>query len=186
MMPFFPSHPADATPATVFTARPELYEPWSRMSEALMNGPSPFTPGEREMIAAFVVGVAGCQFALVAHRAAAEAWGISKGLVDQLVDDLAHAPIEPKFKPLLGYVRKLTLTPGEMDQVDADAVFAAGWDEAALHDAIAITARMCFMQRLVEGHGFTPMSPEVAAKNARERVERGYLHLYPEFAQSDD
>ena len=34
-----------------------------------------------------------------------------------------------------------------MTQADADAVFAAGWDEHALHDAIAITARAAFMQR---------------------------------------
>jgi hypothetical protein len=73
------------------------------------------------------------------------------------------------------------LTPGEMSQSDADAVFAAGWDEQALHDAVAITARAAFMQRLVEGHGFAPMSREVAAQHARRRVELGYVNLHPAF-----
>ena len=67
-------------------------------------------------------------------------------------------------------------------QADADAVFAAGWDERALHDAIAVTARMGFMQRLVEGHGFTPWSPEKARTRAEKRVELGYVNLYPAFA----
>jgi len=39
------------------------------------------------------------------------------------------------------------------------------------------------MQRLVEGHGFVPMSQELAAKRARQRVERGYVNLYPVFRE---
>lgn len=53
-----------------------------------------------------------------------------------------------------------------MTEADADAVFAAGWDENGVHDTIAVTARMNFMCRIVEGYGFTPMSPELA----RERT----------------
>jgi hypothetical protein len=37
------------------------------------------------------------------------------------------------------------------------------------------------MQRLVEGHGFTSMARDVAAKQARRRVELGYVNLYPAF-----
>ncbi len=70
-MPFFKSLAADSGPGDVFTAYPEIYEPWSRMSQTLMNGPSPLSPGEREMIAAYVVGVAGCAYPYVAHTAMA-------------------------------------------------------------------------------------------------------------------
>ncbi|MEL0111429.1 MAG: carboxymuconolactone decarboxylase family protein [Rickettsiales bacterium] len=180
-MPFFKSHPETAGPANVFTAYPEIYRLWSEMSQALMNGPSPLSSGEREMIASFVVGVAGCKFAYVAHSEAAYAHGVKEGLIDELIADIDTADINDKLKPLFKFVRKLTLTPGEMTQADADAVFAAGWDEKGLHDAIAVTARMCFMQRIVEGHGFTPMSREVARENARKRAELGYVNLYPEF-----
>jgi hypothetical protein len=37
------------------------------------------------------------------------------------------------------------------------------------------------MQRLVEGHGFTPMSREVAAKHAQRRVQHSYVNMYPAF-----
>ena len=73
--------------------------------------------------------------------------------------------------PCIQFVKKLTLTPADMTQADADAVFDAGWDEG-LHDAIAITARMCFMQRIVEGHGFTPMTREVARERGETRQTR--------------
>lgn len=185
-MPFFKSMSEDSGPGQVFEAYPEIYGPWAETSQAMMNGPSPLSPGEREMIAAYVVGVAECRFAYVAHTAAAYAWGIEDGLIDKLLADLRTAPVEGRFRPLLAYARKLTLTPAEVTQADADAVFAAGWNEKALHDAIAVTARMNFMCRLVQGHGFTPMSPELAAENARKRIELGYRNLYPAFAEDGE
>ncbi len=180
-MPFFKSMPDDAGPANVFTRYPEIYRLWSQMSQALMNGPSPLTQGERELILAYAAGVAGCKFVYTAHSEVAYAWGIHEGTIDRLLEDPDTAPVEARLKPLLKFVRKLMLTPGEMSQADADAVFEAGWDERALHDAIAVTARAAFMQRLVEGHGFTPMSRDTAAAHAKRRVKRGYVNLYPAF-----
>ncbi|HET7880932.1 MAG TPA: hypothetical protein VFL55_08600 [Acetobacteraceae bacterium] len=183
-MPFFPSLPADAGPAHVFTAHPAIYGMWAQMSEALMNGPSPLSQAERELILAYAAGVAGCRFVYVAHSEVAYAHGIERGLLDRLLEDPEAAPVEPRLKPLLAFVHKLAVSPGQMAQTDADAVFAAGWDEHALHDAIAVTARAAFMQRLVEGHGFTPMSREVAADRAQRRLERGYVNLYPAFRET--
>jgi uncharacterized peroxidase-related enzyme len=183
-MSFFKSLPDGAGPANVFTKYPGIYRLWSQMSQALMNGPSPFSQGERELIFAYAAGVAGCKFVYVAHSAVAYAWGVEDGVVERLVEDLDNAPVEARLKPLLAFVRKLMLTPGKMSQADADAVFEAGWDEQALHDAIAVTARAAFMQRLAEGHGFTPMTREVAAEHARRRVELGYVNLYPAFRET--
>ena len=181
-MPFFKSLPENSGPGEVFAQYPEIYGRWAEMSQVLMNGPSPLTPGEREMIGAFAAGLAGCRYACEAHSAVAYAWGIEDGLIDKLLDDIATAPVDDRFKPLLSYVKKLTLTPGEVSQADADAVFAAGWNDKAMHDAIAVTARMNFMARLVLGYGFVPMAPERARKRAKERVELGYVNLYPVFS----
>ena len=182
-MPFFKSLPDDAGPPSVFEKYPGIYGPWSHMSQALMNGPSPLSQGERELILAFAAGVAGCKFVYGAHSQVAYALGIENGALDRLLENIDTAPVEARLRPLLAFVRKLMLTPSEMSQADADAVFAAGWDEHALHDAIAVAARAAFMQRLVEGHGFTPLSPEVAVKHARRRVEKGYVNLYAAFQE---
>ena len=182
-MPFFKSHPKSAGPANVFAAHPEIYRSWSEMSQELMNGPSPLSPGEREIVASFVVGTAGCEFAYVAHSEAAYAHGIKEDLIADLLKDIDSADIDDRLKPLFKFVHKLTLTPSAMEQSDADAVFEAGWSEKALHDAIAVTARMCFMQRIVEGYGFIPMTQKKARENAKKRVELGYIDLYPEFRE---
>jgi uncharacterized peroxidase-related enzyme len=178
---FFKSIPGHGSPRTVFTTYPDLYHPWSEMSEVMMNGPSPLSQGERELILAFAAGVAGCEFVCVAHSEVAYQRGIERGLIEKLIANFATAPLSTKLRPLVAYVRKLSLTPGAMTQADADAVFAAGWDERSLHDAIAVTARAAFMQRLVEGYGFTPMTQDAAAKAAKGRIEHGYVNLFPEF-----
>ena len=90
-------------------------------------------------------------------------------------------PVDARLKPLLAFVRKLMLTPGGMSQADADAVFAAGWEEQALQDAIAASGRAACMQKLVEGHGVRPFSRDIAAKHANKRIEHGYVNLYPAF-----
>ena len=182
-MPFFKSLPEDAGPPAIFTKYPDLYGPWSKMSEAMMNGPSPLSQGERELILAYAAGVAGCDFVYVAHSEVAYAHGIENGLIDLLINDPDSAAVEPRMKPLLAFVRKLSLTPGQISQADADAVFEAGWDEQALHDAIAVTARAAFMQRLVQGFGFIPMTREHAVKRAKQRVEHGYVNLYSAFRE---
>lgn len=182
-MPYLSSLPANAAPPTIYAQYPQIYGPWSTMSQALMNGPSPLTVGERELVLAYAAGLGGCDFVAIAHAEVAYALGITQGLVEQLLQDPGSAPVDARLQPLLAFVRKLVQAPATLSQADADAVLAAGWDEKAFHDATAITARAAFMQRLVQGFGFTPLSREAAAKHAHKRVERGYVNLYPVFRE---
>ncbi|MBT4489969.1 MAG: peroxidase [Rhodospirillaceae bacterium] len=182
-MPYLKSLPDDAGPPNLFKTYPEIYRHWSMMSQELMNGPSSLNQGERELILAYAAGVAGCAFVCDAHKEVAYEWGVAEGLVDQLLTDPEAAPVDAKLRPLLGYVRKLAATPSEVSQADVDAVLAAGWDERAVHDAVAVTARAAFMQRLVQGFGFTPLPKDIARSHAKKRVERGYVNLYPAFSK---
>ena len=183
-MPFLKSLPADAGPPHIFKRYPEIYSPFAEMSQALMNGSSPLSQAEREVILAFAAGVMGCDFVLTGHREVAYAWGVERGTLDRLLEDFDTAPVADKLRPLLAFVRRLAASPDALTQVDADAVLAAGWDEQALHDAIAITARAAFMHRLVAGHGFAPLDREVAASHAVKRVEHGYINIYKGFRKN--
>src|SRR5262249_9695944 len=93
------------------------------------------------------------------------------------IQDLATAPIDSKLRPILAFVKKLTLTSTRMTQADADAVFAVGWDEAALHSAIAVCCLFNFMNRLVDGHGIEADRASFAERG-RKHVEMGYVAQY--------
>ncbi len=176
-MPFFPSLPNDSTTREVFAAHPDVYTHWMYVCNAIMRGSSPFEPGVRELLGAYVSALNACQYCYGGHRAAAEVFGIEPELIDELIADLSSSRIDERLQPVFAYVRKLTLTPARMAQADADAVFAAGWDEAALHSAIAICCLFNFMNRLVEGHGIKA-DPAMFAERGRQHAELGYLkHL---------
>ncbi|WP_108263304.1 carboxymuconolactone decarboxylase family protein [Mangrovicoccus ximenensis] len=185
-MPHLKSLPETAGPPAVFAQHPDIYRPFSEMSEALMNGPSELSRAERELILAYASGVSGNGFVFTGHSEVAYAHGVERGLLDRLVADPELAECDPKLRPLLAFVRKLMLVPGEVGQDDADAVFAAGWGEEALHAATAVAGRAAFMHRLVAGMGFNPLDPEVARSHAAKRVEKGYVNLYRAFRPKED
>ena len=76
------------------------------------------------------------------------------------------------MKPILRYVRKLTLTPSRIVPSDSEAVFEAGRDEQALFDAISVCALFNFMNRIVDGTEIKT-NPLLEAPSERDaRLER--------------
>lgn len=177
-MPFLPSLPDEAGPPSIFARYPDIYAHWSAMSQALMNGPSPLSSGERELLLAYAAGVGGCAFVYGAHSEVAYAWGIERGLIERLVADPRDPGVDPRFRPLLDLAARLMTDSASITEADVERVLQSGWDEHAVHDVVAIAARAAFMQRLVHGMGFVPLSSDVARAHAQKRVELGYVNLY--------
>ena len=140
-----------------------------------MRGPSPFTEGERELIAAYVSGLNHCRYCHGVHSATAELLGIKRELVDSRID-IDGAAVDPKMRPVLHYARKLTQQPSNLTQADANAIFAAGWEEPALYYTVAVTALFNFMNRLVEGMGIE-LDPSYIKPASERLARRGYLPL---------
>jgi uncharacterized peroxidase-related enzyme len=168
-MTFLESLPADAGLLSIFEAYPATAHPLIRFHDVLLRGESPFTPGERELIAAYVSGVNACTYCTGAHTAAAEAFGVPEGLLAAALSDLDSSAVDEKLKPVLRYAGKLTRTPSRMTREDAEAVYAAGWGERGLHDAVLVCALFNFMNRMVEGLG-------VAADPGYVRMSGQRLH----------
>jgi uncharacterized peroxidase-related enzyme len=152
-MAYLRSLPDRAVLRDVFAAFPHTSRPLLDYHQALLRGPSPFSVAERELIAAYVSGLNACNYCHGVHTATAQAFGVEAGTLAALLDDVDAAPVDQRIKPVLRYVRKLTRTPSRMTAADAEAVFAAGWDEHALHDAVSVCALFNLMNRLVEGLG---------------------------------
>jgi uncharacterized peroxidase-related enzyme len=172
-MPFLPSIKPPGSPGDVFGLQPTLWGPFLDFCQELFRGPSPLPARDRETIFAYVSALNGCDFCQGGHERTAEVLGAAPGTVAALKDGIDAAPVDPRLKPLLRYVKKLTETPTRMVKADADAVYAAGWDEQALHHAVAMCALANFMNRLVEGAGIhaDPTRFDLRAKIA---VEQGY------------
>ncbi|MDT8399648.1 MAG: peroxidase-related enzyme [Pseudomonadales bacterium] len=158
---------------------PATVRPLLEFHEILMRGSSPLTPAEMELIAAYVSSLNGCYYCTGAHTATAEHLGVEKGLVEKLKEDIESSGVDEKMKPLLRYVRKLTTDPTGMEAIDAEAVFAAGWNEQALHDAVQVCCLFNFMNRFIEGLGIKgdPKYFDLAGKRMAQHGYRGLMDL---------
>lgn len=63
-----------------------------------------------------------------------------------------------------------------MTEGGAEAVFAAGWDEKALHDAVLVCAMFNFMNRMVEGLGIRA-DANYAVESGQRAHDGGYAGL---------
>ena len=57
---------------------------------------------------------------------------------------------------MLDFAIKLTQTPREVSRDDLDALRAHGFDDAALHDIVQVTALFNYYNRLTDGLGIEP------------------------------
>lgn len=143
--------------------------PLDKAAQAIMRGTSTFSSAEKELFAAYVSGLNECQFCYGSHIAVAENFGVPANLVEDLLEDIDTTILDQKLKPILHYLKKLTLTPSKLTQADADKVFAAGWSEQDLYDAICIGCLFNFYNRLLDGHGI---------KGSQKIYEFGGKHLH--------
>ena len=74
----------------------------------------------------------------------------------------------------------MTLTPTRMTPDDADAVYAAGWDERALYDAVQVCCLYNLMNRFVEGLGLTPI-PDQFPMEEKMIKDGGYMGMVEAF-----
>ena len=141
--------------AEVFLRDPERYAPLLQFIEGVMTGESELTKAEREMIAAHVSKLNGCDFCVGAHS-----WTLAAMDIDpRMIEAVAHEPeldaLDEGLRPILQFVGKLTKTPDAVGQADIDALLAAGWSEQAIEDAINVVGLFNYVNRLVDAIGIT-------------------------------
>jgi len=74
-------------------------------------------------------------------------------LASALATDYRAAELTSADRAMLDYAVRLTRTPGEMTQGDAERLREAGFDDRAIHDICAITAYYAFVNRIADGLG---------------------------------
>jgi uncharacterized peroxidase-related enzyme len=179
----FPSLPERPHLTDVFKRFSKGVWPLMAFHDAILRGESEFTSGELELIAAYTSGLNACNFCHGSHRMIAEVHGIDADVFEKLMDDPARANLDARWSPLLAYVRKLTETPARLTDADAQAVFAAGWSEDALYDAVIVCAAFNMMNRIVEGCGVVPTEEGRAASRERHESTKASTTPYTDFGR---
>jgi uncharacterized peroxidase-related enzyme len=146
-----------------------------RFTQNVMRGPSPLSPGERELIAAFTSERNRCRFCHGSHAAVAAELLSSRQLVEAAISDFSSAPIPPKLKALLAFVQMVALESSQITQADVDAAKAAGWSDEALYDAITVCALFNFYNRWVNASGVADMPTASYEISGKRMANEGYV-----------
>lgn len=167
--------------ADVFVRSPDLYRPLLEFIEAVMVGPSDLSKADREIIAAHVSRLNGCDFCVSAHRATLLAMGAD----DDMVANLELGPdidgIGNTVKQLMVFAEKLTRTPAAVSGDDIEALKAHGIVEQTIEDTINVVSLFNYVNRLVDAFGVEG-SPDYFALVGSSLAKNGYVNLLPKRA----
>jgi uncharacterized peroxidase-related enzyme len=157
--------------------RPETARPMGMLAEVLMRGPGTLTPGERELIAAYVSSRNECGYCTASHAASAAVrlpGGVT--LVDQVLAGPRAAPITPKLAALLQIAGAVQQSGKAVREEDVAAAREAGATDLEIHDTVLIAAAFCMFNRYVDGLATTaPPDPAAYMASAERNINQGYL-----------
>ncbi|MEB3032903.1 carboxymuconolactone decarboxylase family protein [[Mycobacterium] nativiensis] len=152
--------------------RPEFYGGGPLTNEA-MRGPSAWSIGERELMAAYVSKVNACPFCIAAHTATSNYCYGDDATAAATLADLGSAPIAAPLRATLELLGKLT-REGSVDADDIRAVLAAGVTPEQVKDALAVSLVFDITNRLANAFDFEVAGPAAMEAGARHLVKRGY------------
>ncbi len=158
---------------------PDTAKPMNELAEILLRGPNSLSPGDREMIAAYVSSQNDCYFCHTVHGAvAAHHWGGDEQLVRDVKLNFAAAPISGKLKALLAIAGKVQQGGKQVTSEDIVHARQLGATDKEIHDTVLIAAAFCMYNRYVDGLAtWAPdNAPEMYRASGKRLAEEGYVN----------
>ena len=152
--------------------RPDFFGGGHLTHEA-MRGPSAWSIGDRELMAAFVSQANECPFCVAAHSTTSTLWYHDATKVTATLADLDTAPIAEPLRATLRMLAKLT-REHRIDADDIRAVLAAGVSPQQIEDAFAVCLAFDITARLANAFDFSIPSPAAMNAGAHHLLKRGY------------
>ncbi|HEY3868436.1 MAG TPA: carboxymuconolactone decarboxylase family protein [Actinocrinis sp.] len=159
--------------------RPQTARPLGLLADALLHDPNTLSPGERELIAAYVSGRNECEFCCNSHSAIAAAQ-LDGGmpLVLHARDEPEASPVGPKMRALLRIAGAVQESGRDVTRQLVDDARAEGATDTEIHDTVLIAAAFCMFNRYVDGLGtLAPEDPALYEQAAKHIVAAGYSGL---------
>jgi uncharacterized peroxidase-related enzyme len=169
----FSRHPVPDAAKLVFY-RAEYYGSRAKeFTHEAMRGPSAWSVGDRELMAAYVSHANESAFCIGAHSATAEQAYQDRPKVAAVLADLDSAPVDEGLRATLGMLGKLT-REGSVSAADMRQVLSAGVTRQQVEDALAVCTAFNTTNRLADAFGFEVLSPEDFQAGAKYLLKRGY------------
>jgi uncharacterized peroxidase-related enzyme len=144
-----------------------------RFTEEVMRGPSPLSPGMRELIGTFISSRNQCCFCKCAHAPVA-AHLLGQDLVDEVLKDFETSRLDSRHKELFRYLARLAENPAQINAVDIHRLKQVGWTEEAIYDALTVAAVFKFYNTWNNGAGVQEMETADYLHSGNRLINVGY------------
>jgi uncharacterized peroxidase-related enzyme len=94
--------------------------------------------------------------------------------VKAVLADWRTAPIPEKLRAMLGFLEKMTLTPGDLTPADVEPLRSAGISDEEIADAIHICAAFNLINRLADAMGWEMQEDVAIHRHADMLLKMGY------------
>lgn len=152
--------------------RPEFYGGGPLTHEA-MRGPSAWSVGDRELMAAVVAQANRSAFCVAAHTRTSSMWYRDPAKVSAALADLGTAPISEPLRATLRMLDKLS-REHRIDADDIDTVLDEGVSPREIEDALAVALVFDITARLANAFDFDIPGSAAMDAGARHLLRRGY------------
>ena len=154
--------------------RADFYgDPMKKVTHEAMRGPSAWSVGDRELMAAFVSKTNDCEFCIGAHTATAAGAYQDQARVASVLSNVETAPIEEPLRATLRVLQKLT-RDHSVEAADMRGVLDAGVSREQIDDALTVCFAFNTTNRLADAFGFFVPGPKGFESGAKYLLSRGY------------
>lgn len=154
--------------------RADFYgKPASKVTHEAMRGPSAWSVGDRELMAAIVAQTNESAFCKAAHEAVAKAAYRNDARVEAVLANLDRADIDERLRTTLRMLRKLT-REHSVSREDMQQLLAAGVTREQIQDALNVAFSFNIITRLSEAFDFAIPSNDAMNAGAKFLLARGY------------
>lgn len=102
---------------------------------------------------------------------------LSNDVVQAVLDDWGAAPIDEKLRAMVGFLEKLTLSPGEVGPDDGKLLQKVGISIQAAEDAIVVCTLFNIIDRVADSLNFAVPTPADFARTASNSTTHSYAPL---------
>jgi uncharacterized peroxidase-related enzyme len=137
-----------------FATHPPLLQQMLTLASSLLFNDGYLGRKRKEMIATYVSGINNCAYCVDSHASFLRTCGGSDDLVASLAQgNIQDRSLDDKDRALLGFVHKVTVASQTITDRDVQSMRDAGWENAAIAEAIHITGLFAFFNRVVNAFG---------------------------------
>ena len=166
-------HPLPDAAKLVFYRSDFYGKPMKKFTHAAMRGPSDWSVGDRELMAAYISKLNECKFCIGAHTAVASLAYRDEAKVSAVLSNPETAPISEALKATLRLLEKLT-KGHKVNAGDMRSVLITGVSHKQIEEALAIYFAFNTTDRLADAFGFEIPDAEGFKAGAKVLLKRGY------------